>query len=200
MKIDCRHSTARRSFHFELVLKVQPIGIASDTSGCDRLFVSSPIPKDHRGLDVRDAAEFSKTVAAICVKKPPTRAEGPGKLGRLSSYPVASCGRSSVEVRGLSYTALSGSPGMVATLEAPVKRRENRMNRRFPAWTRAPSSRARGNIEVGDRLTVDLDGSLADQAFARGSSKATSKCSTRRAGRCTGSLSGRDTSGTSSGA
>jgi hypothetical protein len=57
VKNECRKEL-RQSFHFELVLKVQPfvsaapakpvrlqIGIASDPSGCDRLFVFPADPK-----------------------------------------------------------------------------------------------------------------------------------------------------------
>ena len=85
------------------------------------------------GLDVINAAEFSKTVALTVLRKKTSdsRRRPPDQAG-TESYPFG-LRRSLVELRGLSYTASLEAKSIIATIglwgQAPRKRK----NRRFPA-------------------------------------------------------------------
>src|SRR5215510_10132142 len=115
----------------------------------------------------RTLLSFQRPALLGDVKKPPTRARGPGMLGNCV-VSVASEGRSSVEVQGLPYATLSGSRGMIAA----VPSRSSAAEPHEPAFPglddRALEPRAR-EVELGGCLTVDLHPSLADQTprFAR---------------------------------
>ena len=73
------------------------------------------------------------------------------------------------------------------------------MKRRFPAWTSASSSRARGNVELGDGLAVDLDAALRDQT-PRLARRADAEVLDEQRRQMDGSPGGSGASGTSSGA
>src|SRR6476659_1120382 len=122
----------RQSFHFELVLKVPP-------EGGDRfvrfLAGAEASPRSRRK---RTLLSFQRPALLGDVKKPPTRARGPGKLGTCD---VSDCVLRALQCRG-SETVLRrpiGQPGNDSRPQPIV----NRMKWRFPACRTAPSASER---------------------------------------------------------
>src|SRR5207253_3787197 len=70
---------------------------------------------------------------------------------------------SSVEVQGLSYTALSGSRGMIAAIR-PRSSAGKPHESTLPGLDEGPLELGPRHVDLAEGLAVDLDPTLADQA------------------------------------